>query len=216
MYIKDSDDNFSAQAIAAIGTSAQLVPAIAEDCLKALIKLSQSKNGQSLLRCVRIRWTHSVENTEIIITQSVEILRALLQSPSFPPTVSKASIITRLVLLLENGKIKAPTARADIFWLVGQFAEVGTVGESVGPDLIRIGAKGFIEEVRFAFPSLTRWRLMRLCCIVDGSETPAPHSLGETPHSLPSLLVAIESSNSEPALQLSHHTLSLRPLLHHS
>lgn len=54
MYIKDSDDNFSAQAIAAIGAAAQLVPAIAEECLKALVRLVGSKNGSSFVSCRRV------------------------------------------------------------------------------------------------------------------------------------------------------------------
>lgn len=45
IYVKDVEDDFSAAAIAAIGTCAQRVPSIAGECLKTLIKLSQSKNG---------------------------------------------------------------------------------------------------------------------------------------------------------------------------
>lgn len=45
IYVKDVEDDFSADAIAAIGTCAQRVPAVAEECLQTLIKLTQSKNG---------------------------------------------------------------------------------------------------------------------------------------------------------------------------
>lgn len=44
-YVKDTNDAFSAQAIAALGVCAERVPGVAEECLKSLIKLSQSKNG---------------------------------------------------------------------------------------------------------------------------------------------------------------------------
>lgn len=43
-YVKDMDDTVSACAIAAIGTCAQRVPAVAEECLKTLIKLLSSKS----------------------------------------------------------------------------------------------------------------------------------------------------------------------------
>lgn len=50
-------------------------------------------------------------------------------------------------MLLEGGTVKAPMARANVYWLVGQFAAEGLL-ESVGPDAVRLGAKGFAEEVR--------------------------------------------------------------------
>lgn len=83
----------------------------------------------------------------MIIAQSVLVLRSLLRSPRFPKATSRAAIIGTLVVLLEAGRIKAPTARATVYWLVGQFADEGFV-ESLGPDLVRTGAKGFAEEVR--------------------------------------------------------------------
>ncbi|ORY50688.1 Clathrin/coatomer adaptor, adaptin-like protein [Leucosporidium creatinivorum] len=126
MYVKDVEDDFSSAAIAAIGTCAQRVPSVTEDCLKTLIKLTQSKS-------------------DAIIAQAVLVLRSLLRSSNFPKATSRASIISKLVGLMDAGKIKAPTARATVYWLVGQFANEGLV-ESVGPDLVRTSAKGFAEE----------------------------------------------------------------------
>lgn len=83
---------------------------------------------------------------EMTIAQSVLVLRSLLRSPNFPKSTSRSVIITKLVVLLEAGKINAPAARATVYWLVGQFASEGFV-ESVGPDLVRLGAKGFADEV---------------------------------------------------------------------
>ena len=54
-------------------------------------------------------------------------------------------VITRLVDLLEADRIKAPTARATIYWLVGQFAPDGLLS-TVAPDTIRLGAIGFATE----------------------------------------------------------------------
>ena len=47
IYVKDVEDSFSSDAIAAIGICAQRVPAVAPECLQTLIKLTQSKNGSS-------------------------------------------------------------------------------------------------------------------------------------------------------------------------
>lgn len=83
----------------------------------------------------------------MIIAQSVLVLRSLLRSNDFPSaTASRAIIITRLVVLLEAGKIKVPTARANIYWLIGQFAGDGLT-ETIAPDAVRLGAKGFSTEV---------------------------------------------------------------------
>lgn len=59
--------------------------------------------------------------------------------------------MTRLVVLLEAGKIQAPSARAEVYWLVGQYAPMGLL-ETVGPDVVRVGAKGFVNEVRCSLP----------------------------------------------------------------
>lgn len=72
-------------------------------------------------------------------------MRTLIRSPNFPVTVSRAALITRLVILLEAGKIKTAVARANVYWLVGQFGV--NLLETVGPDVIRVGAKGFENEV---------------------------------------------------------------------
>lgn len=90
--------------------------------------------------------TDRLASPDAIIAQSVLVLRSLLRTSNFPKATSRASIISKLVGLMEAGKIKAATARATVYWLVGQFASEGLV-ESVGPDLVRTGAKGFAEEV---------------------------------------------------------------------
>lgn len=37
-------------------------------------------------------------------------------------------------------------ARSTVYWLVGQYADEGLL-ETVGPDTVRLGAKGFANEV---------------------------------------------------------------------
>ncbi|GAA5959599.1 hypothetical protein JCM21900_002950 [Sporobolomyces salmonicolor] len=125
-YIQDVDDAFSSDAVVAVGTCARRVPAVAGDCLKTLIKLLQSKH-------------------EPTIATSVLVLRSLLLSRSLPASTSRAAVITLLVSHMHSGKIQDPTARATVYWLVGQCAAEGLV-EGCGPDTVRVGAKSFTQE----------------------------------------------------------------------
>ncbi|GAA5860737.1 hypothetical protein JCM1840_001947 [Sporobolomyces johnsonii] len=125
-YVQDIDDDFSSDAVVAIGTCARRVSAVAGDCLKTLIKLLQSKH-------------------EPTIATSVLVLRSLLLSRSLPASTSRAAVITRLVLHMHSGRIQDPTARATVYWLVGQCAAEGLV-EGCGPDTVRLGAKSFTQE----------------------------------------------------------------------
>ncbi|GAA5901016.1 hypothetical protein JCM6882_006002 [Rhodosporidiobolus microsporus] len=141
-YVKDTDDSFAKDAIHAIGTCAQRVPAVAGECLKTLIKLLQSSH-------------------ESTVSTAVLVLRTLLRSPSFSTTISSSpnsssrkAIITRLASYLfpspsepdAPSKIQNAEARATVFWLVGQYAEEGGMVEGCGPDVVRLGAKGFAQE----------------------------------------------------------------------
>jgi len=126
VYVKDTDVAFSTGAIDAMGTVAVRVPKVAGECLKHLIELSQSKK-------------------EAVIAQAVLVLRSVLQSSKLAASAGRAAVITRLVGLLASGKVTTPPARATVYWLAGQYAHEGLI-ETVGPDLVRIGAKGFAAE----------------------------------------------------------------------
>ncbi|BGO94399.1 hypothetical protein NBRC10512_002097 [Rhodotorula toruloides] len=125
-YVKDIDDVFSAEAVKAIGTCAQQVPQVAPECLQTLTNLLESKHDPT-------------------VSTAVLVLAALICSPTFPSTASRSSTITRLASYLYTGKIKNTSARATVYWLVGQFAADGLV-EGCGPDVVRLGAKNFAEE----------------------------------------------------------------------
>ncbi|GAA6054425.1 hypothetical protein JCM3770_007210 [Rhodotorula araucariae] len=125
-YVKDDDDAFSADAITAIGTCAQRVPAVAPECLETLAKLLQSKHDAT-------------------VSTTVIVFRTLLRSSSWSSTASRGAVITRLASYLSGGRIADPAARASVYWLVGQFAQDGLV-EGCGPEVVRIGAKGFASE----------------------------------------------------------------------
>jgi AP-3 complex subunit beta len=97
-----------------------------------------------------IPYNLTTASLEIIVTQSVLVLRSLLTSRDFSAggsvSISRPSIINRLIDLLEEGKIESPVARANVYYLVGQFANEGLL-ESGAPDVVRLGAKGFAQEV---------------------------------------------------------------------
>ncbi|SCZ95255.1 BZ3500_MvSof-1268-A1-R1_Chr11-2g03386 [Microbotryum saponariae] len=153
IYVKDGDEMFSADAIKAIGSCAQQVPAVSEECLQTLIELTQSKH-------------------EVIIAQSVLVLRSLLRSPHLPSSTSRPAVITRLVDLLEADRIKTPTARATIYWLVGQFVSDGLVS-TVAPDVIRLGAIGFAEESEIA--KLQLLTLSAKCVVASTMTSSTPY-----------------------------------------
>ncbi|GAA5949390.1 hypothetical protein JCM3765_003393 [Sporobolomyces pararoseus] len=128
--VTDLDDKFSSDAVTAIGTCAQRVPAVSGDCLKTLIKLLRSKH-------------------EPTIASSILVLRSLLLSSSFPASTSRTSIITRLVSHLHSGQIRDPTAKATVYWLIGQCVrEDGEklLKEGCAADVVRLGAKNFPQE----------------------------------------------------------------------
>ncbi|KDE09873.1 hypothetical protein MVLG_00271 [Microbotryum lychnidis-dioicae p1A1 Lamole] len=153
IYVKDGDEMFSADAIKAIGSCAQQVPAVSEECLQTLIELTQSKH-------------------EVITAQSVLVLRSLLRSPYLPSSTSRPAVITRLVDLLEADRIKAPTARATIYWLVGQFVPGGLVS-TVAPDVVRLGAIGFAVESEIA--KLQLLTLSAKCVVASTMTSSAPY-----------------------------------------
>ncbi|KAI8087604.1 adaptin N terminal region-domain-containing protein [Gilbertella persicaria] len=117
-YIKSPNKDFVAATIQAIGRCATSVPTATDQCLRLLMKLLRSRN-------------------ELVVAESVLVLTRLLQVPS---EERSKSVIT-LVKLLDT--IKVPMARANILWLVGQYA--GTLPK-VGPDVLRQAVKNFINE----------------------------------------------------------------------
>jgi len=155
--VKDVDDIFSSDAVTAIGTCAKRVPAVSGECLKTLIKLLQSKHGISPFLCCHSSKSHSILSPliESTIASSILVLRSLLLSSSHPTSTSLTSIITRLVSHLQSGQIRDPTAKATVYWLVGQC--VGEDGEKMlkegcAADVVRLGARDFASEVR-SFPA---------------------------------------------------------------
>jgi hypothetical protein len=99
--------------------------------------------------------------TDAIISSAVLVLKYLVQSQlhlSLPVDItstthpsSPITIISHLARKIDD--IRHPQARACVLWLVGQYAgteNAGAGGEGVAewaPDVLRKGAKGFMQEV---------------------------------------------------------------------
>lgn len=77
--------------------------------------------------------------TEPVVAESVVAIRRLLQQRPQDAVV----MITQLTKALDE--ITEPLARANIFWLVGQFCSQLPL---VAPDVLRKAAKSFCSEVK--------------------------------------------------------------------
>ncbi|KAG0089327.1 AP-3 complex subunit beta-2 [Podila epicladia] len=117
-YVKSSNKDFVTQAIQAIGRCASNIPDMAESCLGGLLKLSFSKSDS-------------------VVAESVVAIRRLLQQRPNESVV----MITQLTKALDE--ITEPLARANIFWLVGQYCSQLLL---VAPDVLRKAAKTFCSE----------------------------------------------------------------------
>ncbi|GAA5797433.1 adaptin N terminal region-domain-containing protein [Helicostylum pulchrum] len=117
-YVKSPNKDFVAATIQAIARCATTVPTASDKCLGLLMKLLGSKN-------------------ELVVAESVLVLTRLLQVPN----VERSKSVIALVKLLET--LKVPMARANILWLVGQYAETLP---HVGPDVLRQAVKNFVNE----------------------------------------------------------------------
>ncbi|KAF9545233.1 AP-3 complex subunit beta-2 [Mortierella hygrophila] len=117
-YVKSSNKGFVTQAIEAIGHCASNIPEMAESCLGGLLKLSYSKSDS-------------------VAAQSVVAIRRLLQQRPGDCVF----MITQLTKALDE--ITEPLARANIFWLVGQYSNQL---QTIAPDVLRKAAKSFTTE----------------------------------------------------------------------
>ncbi|KAI9282897.1 adaptin N terminal region-domain-containing protein [Umbelopsis sp. AD052] len=141
-YVKSPNKDFVASTIQAIGKCAMTVPETADRCMKGLMKLLKSTN-------------------DLVVAESVSVIKRLLQIRGNENTQS----IIRLAKLLD--KTTVPVARANIFWLVGQYTENIS---AAAPDILRKGVKGFTEEhdvVKYQILTLSA----KLTCLNPGHET---------------------------------------------
>lgn len=121
--------------------------------MRSLINLLRSKNGVYHMDSCRtsLVYQHIADpmTSDAVVSKTVEVLRTLLRRlpTTGTSTFNRDSVIRRLVKLMDQGKIKAASARATFFWLLGQYADQG-LASGLGPDILRKAAKEFAEEVR--------------------------------------------------------------------
>lgn len=93
---------------------------------------------------------------ELVVAESVLVLTRLLQVPS----EERSRSVIALVKLLDT--LKVPMARANILWLVGQYAETLP---KVGPDVLRQAVKNFTNEVGNSCPRACLYLVANSCCV---------------------------------------------------
>ncbi len=112
------DTQQSRAAIGAIGRCVQRVPSLANDCLEILLSNAQSKDIN-------------------IVSASVTEIRHLIQmNPE-----EHVLVIKRMIRSLET--LISAAARASVYWLTAEYVHLVP---TYAPDVLRIGAKTFIEE----------------------------------------------------------------------
>lgn len=126
-YLHRRDNDLAASAARAIGCLATAHPA----STPAIVKVLTSVVGTAA--------------NPAVVTESIGVLRALLQRHSTAQAKALPQLISMLLSDREQGKetICEPAARASIIWLIGEFYEKVQV---VATEALRLLAKGFAEE----------------------------------------------------------------------
>merc|ERR1719272_1878068 len=113
---------FVAQAVQSIAHVALKISSVADHCLRGLVKMLDSK-------------------CEVLACEAVVALRALLQQRQQSSESGLGSVLPHLVHYLEG--LAAPTARASVVWIVGQYQQEVP---KLAPDVVRKLAKTFVNE----------------------------------------------------------------------
>merc|ERR1740138_746152 len=117
-----SSPTFVAQAVQSISHVALKISSVADHCLRGLVKMLDSK-------------------CEALSCEAVVALRALLQQRQQSSDSGLGSVLPHLVHYLEG--LTAPTARASVVWIVGQYQQEVP---KLAPDVVRKLAKTFMNE----------------------------------------------------------------------
>ncbi|CAG9855394.1 unnamed protein product [Phyllotreta striolata] len=117
-YISNSDKNFVAATIQAIGRCACSISEVTDSCLNGLVSLLSNRD-------------------EAVVAESVVVIKRLLQTQAADPK----EIIKHMARLLDS--ITVAQARAAILWLLGEHSQKVP---QVAPDVLRKLAKTFPDE----------------------------------------------------------------------
>jgi len=131
-YVMQDDKVFVAHTIQAIGKCAINLPESLERCISQLMSLLSSKS-------------------ELVVAESVVVLKQLLQMPR-TEGISYDVVIKQLARLFS--KVTSPKAKASIIWVVGEYVDVI---KQYAPDILRQLAKEFANE-----PNDVKMQIMNL------------------------------------------------------
>lgn len=143
-YVNLPEDAVAEEAVRAIGHCVRTQPSIAETGLRSLMRLLKSARGESI--------PITAITLGVLVAQAVIVLKGvILQGITLS---SPERLVARLARQLDN--ISNASARASVFWLVGQFAADDSPDTSMGlkwdgvapwaPDILRKGVKNFTLE----------------------------------------------------------------------
>ncbi|KAF2226958.1 adaptin N terminal region-domain-containing protein [Elsinoe ampelina] len=113
---------------------------IVKQAVRAIGRCAQASSAQTSARCLRLllRQINSADDT--LVAEALETIRHLIQQD---PSRHKKTVV-RLAKKLDE--LKSDKARASVIWLVGEFAGLAKLEESVAPDMLRILVRGYADE----------------------------------------------------------------------
>lgn len=121
--------------------SGSLDSALVKESVRAIGRCSQSPatSPQTSARCLRLLLKHIGSADVHLVAESLEVIRHLIQRN---PDAHRTTVV-RLAKHLDAAT--SPQARANIIWLVGEFAGLDS-DNNIAADVLRILAKGFADE----------------------------------------------------------------------
>ena len=115
-------------------------PHLVRAAVEAIGRCAQASPTPELSsRCLQILLAHISAAESHLVASSLDVIRHLIQKDPG----AHAKTIVRLAKNLDS--LTAPSARASIIWLVGEFASADTTNK-IAADVLRILTRGFAEE----------------------------------------------------------------------
>eukprot|EP00177_Eucheuma_denticulatum_P007527 GFKZ01013701.1.p1 GENE.GFKZ01013701.1~~GFKZ01013701.1.p1 ORF type:complete len:1184 (-),score=185.93 GFKZ01013701.1:2598-6035(-) len=125
-YLFRSDKSLAAASARAFGSLATAHPGSTPAIVKVLSSVVRSANNPA------------------VVTESIGVLRRLLQRHPSAQTKALPQLIAMLLSREENNaSFKEPAARASVIWLIGEFYEQV---QAVATEALRLLARGFVQE----------------------------------------------------------------------
>jgi AP-3 complex subunit beta len=112
---------------------------LVRECIRAIGRCAQSSSPQTSRRCLSLLLKQIRSQDENLVGESIQVVRHLIQRN---PDEHRKTVV-RLAKNLDT--LTSPVARANVVWLVGEFA--GHDPENnVAADVLRILVKGYADE----------------------------------------------------------------------